>query len=114
MPVTRRRPTVARPVSLCRAGTTNISKETYAETGLPGRVKIGVPSSPITPNPWGLPGCIATSRKSTVPSSLSTSLTTSWVPLLTPPLVTTRSARASWSPRASVKAAGSSELARTR
>jgi hypothetical protein len=27
---------------LCSAGTTNISKETYAETGLPGSVKIGV------------------------------------------------------------------------
>ena len=45
-----------------------------------------------------------------MPSSLSTSLTTSWVPLLTPPLVTTRSARTSWSLSASAKASGSSEV----
>ena len=108
------RPPGSRPVSLCNAGTTNISKETYAETGLPGRVKIGVASSPTTPKPCGLPGCIATSRNSTVPSPLSTSLTTSWVPLLTPPLVTTRSARTSWSLSASANASGSSELATTR
>ena len=43
-----------------------------------------------------------------------TSLTTSWVPLLTPPLVTTTSARTSWSLSASVNASGSSELAGTR
>jgi hypothetical protein len=48
-----------------------------AETGLPGRVKIGVSSGPITPKPWGIPGCMATLVNSTVPSRLSVSLTTS-------------------------------------
>ena len=58
---------------------------------------IGVLSGPTVPKPWGLPGCIATRSKRTVPSRESTSLTTSYAPTLTPPLVSTRSARISWS-----------------
>ena len=48
------------PISVRIAGSTNISKEMYAETGLPGSVTIGTRSSPTRPNPCGLPGCIAT------------------------------------------------------
>ena len=55
-PVTSRRPAAARPISLCRAGTTNISKETYAETGLPGSVKIGVAVLADDPEPLRLAG----------------------------------------------------------
>ena len=65
------------PSILRITGRTKTSKETYALTGLPGSVKIGVESGPITPKPCGLPGCIATWSNSTVPSRLSTSLTTS-------------------------------------
>ena len=57
----------AGPSSVRSAGSTNISKETYDETGLPGSVKIGVSSSPTTPKPCGLPGCIATPPNQTVP-----------------------------------------------
>ena len=70
-------------------------------TGLPGSAKIGVLSGPMVPKPCGLPGCMATCSNRTVPSRDSTSLTTSYAPTLTPPLVTTRSARTSWSSIAS-------------
>ena len=63
------RPTVRKlPIIRRIAGSTNTSKEMYDETGLPGSVKIGVSSSPTVPKPCGLPGCIATSVNSTVPS----------------------------------------------
>ena len=58
-------------------GRTKTSKETYAETGLPGSVKIGVRSGPSVPWPWGIPGCIATLVNSTVPSRESTAFTVS-------------------------------------
>ena len=48
-----------------------------ALTGLPGSVNTGVWSSPRTPKPWGLPGCIATWSKDIVPTRESTSLTVS-------------------------------------
>ena len=54
---------VGRPAIRRSAGATNTSKETMALTGLPGSVKTGVSSSPRTPNPCGLPGCIATWSK---------------------------------------------------
>ena len=38
----------SRPISLRIAGSTNISKEMYDDTGLPGSVKIGVSSSPTS------------------------------------------------------------------
>ena len=59
------------------AGRTKTSNDTYALTGLPGSVKIGVASGPTVPKPCGMPGCIATLSNSTVPSRDSTSLTTS-------------------------------------
>ena len=40
------------------AGRTKFSNATKVETGLPGRPKNGLPS--ISPNPCGIPGCIAT------------------------------------------------------
>ena len=52
--------TASGPSACGCAGSTNTSKETYDDTGLPGSVKIGVPSSPTMPKPCGLPGCIAT------------------------------------------------------
>ena len=45
-----------RPVIVRSAGRTNTSKDTYADTGLPGSVKIGIASSPTMPKPCGLPG----------------------------------------------------------
>ena len=104
----------SRPIIRRIAGTTKTSKETYDDTGLPGSVKIGVASSPTTPKPCGLPGCMATSPNSTVPSSTRASFTTSYWPLLTPPLVTTRSARTSWSLSAWLNSSGSSETIPTR
>ena len=54
--------------------------------------------SATVPNPCGIPGCIATLRNSMVPSCRSAALTTSYSPpMLTPPVVIIRSARASWS-----------------
>ena len=67
----------SRPIIRRSAGSTNISKEMNDETGLPGSVKIGVSSSPTTPKPWGLPGCMATPPNHTVPGGVSASLTTS-------------------------------------
>ena len=64
------------PISLRIAGSTNTSKEMYADTGLPGSVTIGTRPSPTRPNPCGLPGCIATGPNQT-PSRRSASLTTS-------------------------------------
>src|SRR5690606_35952483 len=49
--------TLARPCSASSAGRTNASNDTNTLTGLPGRVKTGVPSTQ-RPKPWGLPGCI--------------------------------------------------------
>ena len=70
---------------------------------------IGVASGPTTPNPCGIPGCMATLRKVTVPSPWSTSLTTSFgPPMLTPPLVTSRSACGSWRSMISSSRRGSS------
>lgn len=69
-----------RPESSRRAGATKTSKETRALTGLPGSVKIGTRRSPSpqrVPKPWGLPGCIATWSKRTVPSCESAALTAS-------------------------------------
>ena len=86
-----------RPIILRIAGSTNSSKEMYDDTGLPGSVKIGVRSSPTWPKPCGLPGCIADRPEPHVPSGRSASLTTSKSPWETPPLVTTMSARTSWS-----------------
>ncbi len=62
-----RRPS-ALPCSAPRAGLTKSWNETNALTGLPGSVRIGVLFLPITPNPCGIPGCIATLRNLTVPS----------------------------------------------
>ena len=44
---------------------------------LPGSVKMGVSSGPSVPWPCGVPGCIATLVKSTVPSRESTDFTVS-------------------------------------
>jgi hypothetical protein len=77
-------------------------------------VKIGTLSGPMVPNPCGMPGCMATGSKETVPSCESTSLTTSYAPMLTPPLVTTRSARISWSSMVSSSVFGSSGTMPTR
>ena len=67
--------------------------DTYALTGLPGRVKIGVRSGPSMPKPCGIPGCMATLRNVIVPSLDRAALTTSCSPpMLTPPLVISRSA----------------------
>ena len=89
------------------AGRTKASNDTRLLTGLPGRQKIGT-LSPRCPKPCGLPGCIAMRENSTVPISLSASLTTSKAPMLTPPLVTRMSARSSWLSRASSSLAWSS------
>ena len=89
-------------------GRTNISNETKADTGLPGSVKIGVLSGPIVPKPCGIPGCIATRSNETVPMRPSASLTTSYAPTLTPPVVITRSARISWSSIVVMSVLGSS------
>ena len=56
----------ARPASRS-AGRTNTSNDTNELTGLPGSVKIGVPSAPTVPKPCGIPGCIATLSNRTVP-----------------------------------------------
>jgi hypothetical protein len=79
------------PESARRTGRTKTSNDTIELTGLPGSVKIGTPS--IVPKPCGIPGCIATLANRTVPSAVRTSLTVSYTPALTPPLVSTRSAR---------------------
>ena len=67
-----------------RAGRTNTSKHTWADTGSPGRQKIGVavpPSSPPTvPTPRMWPGHAATLSKRTVPREPSTSRTVSPLP----------------------------------
>src|SRR5919202_902995 len=94
------------PSTARRAGRTNTSNDTIELTGLPGSVKTGVP--PIVPNPCGMPGCIATLSKRTVPRAVSTSLTVSRVPALTPPLVSTRSADAAAASSAARTAPGSS------
>jgi len=67
-----------------------------ALTGFPGRVKSGVLSGPTRPKPCGIPGCMAILRNVTVPKSCSAALTTSCSPpMLTPPVVTSRSESAS-------------------
>ena len=66
-----------RPIILRSAGSTNSSKERYADTGLPGSVKIGTRACPTCPKPCGLPGCIATGPNQTVPSGRSAAFTTS-------------------------------------
>ncbi len=58
-------------------GRTNISNDTNAETGLPGKVKIGVLSGPTNPKPWGMPGCMATFSNATLPMRPRASFTTS-------------------------------------
>ena len=97
------------------AGSTNTSKEMYADTELPGSVTIGTssPGSPRRPNPCGLPGCIATGPNQT-PSRRSASFTTSKSPWETPPEVTTRSAPASVARSVSRNASGSSRTMPTR
>ena len=65
------------PISLRITGRTNASNETNALTGLPGSMIIGIRSSPISPKPCGLPGCMATWAKSHSPSSGITALTMS-------------------------------------
>ena len=47
-----------RPIIFISAGRMKVSKLTNTLTGLPGRPKYGLPST--SPNPWGIPGCIAT------------------------------------------------------
>ncbi len=79
------------PIIERRAGLTNTSNDTYADTGLPGNVNTGTPRCPSRPNPWGLPGCIATWWNATPSGPDSTCLTTSYAPMLTPPEVTTTS-----------------------
>ncbi len=115
--------TSARPMSARIAGRTNSSKETYEDTGLPGRASRGVWSGPTVPKPCGLPGCIASLRKSirppsgsssAVPTEDSASLTTSYAPTLTPPVVTSRSARISWSSMVERSVSASSATAPTR
>ena len=66
----RRRCTRAAPCSRSSAGRTNISNEAATAPGLPGRPNTGVPS-PIVPKACGLPGCIATRWKPTLPSGAS-------------------------------------------
>ena len=58
---------------------------------MPGRVMTGVRCAPSSPLPCGIPGRIATLTNSTPPSADSTSLTVSYTPIDTPPLVMTRS-----------------------
>ena len=63
-----RRRCASSPIALRRGGRTKISNDTCALTGLPGSVTIGtvVPVALVyRPLPWGMPGCIATLRKST-------------------------------------------------
>jgi hypothetical protein len=70
-------------------------------SGSAGAVKATVP------NPWGIPGCIATLRNAMVPSRCSAALTTSCSPpMLTPPVVIIRSARTSWSSMAGSTSSG--------
>ena len=98
--------TARRPVSWCSAGTTNISKETYAETGLPGRREDRRLVLADHAEALRLPGLHRDLDEPDGAQLASASLTTSWAPLLTPPLVTTRSARTSWSLSASRNARG--------
>src|SRR6478609_4144347 len=76
------------PSSPDRAGRRNISKDTRQLTGLPGNPRKGTPSN--SPIPWGPPGCMATCRNSAGWSAMAWR-TTSYAPLLTPPVVTIRS-----------------------
>src|SRR5690606_28208623 len=69
-------------------GATWTWKDTMTLTGLPGSAKTGT-RPPSTPNPWGLPGCIATVVNPI--RSANAALTTSFVPTLTPPDVTSMS-----------------------
>ena len=108
------RKTSWKPASSRSAGRTNTSNETYADTGLPGSANSGVSSGPIVPKPCGIPGCMATRVNSTVPLRPSTSLTVSKAPMLTPPVVTTTSARTSWSARTSTMTSASSRTGPTR
>ena len=81
--------TVWRNIFLCpcifrREGRTNCSKETIADTGLPGRPNNGTPS--MAPNASGLPGRMATCQKCmALPISPMTFLTKSKSPTETPP-----------------------------
>jgi hypothetical protein len=77
------------------AGSTNISKETYDETGLPGSVKIGCVVADHA-EALRLARLHRDPPNQTVPSC-ERLLDDVVVALLTPPLVTTRSARTSWS-----------------
>ena len=90
------------------AGRTKSRNETNALTGLPGRVKTGVPPKPIRPKPCGMPGCMATLRN-LMANEPSAALTTSCSPpMLTPPVVTSRSAETLSSSSAVTSATGSS------
>ena len=61
----------------------------------------------MVPNPCGIPGCMATFRNVIVPSCCSAALITSCSPpMLTPPVVTIRSARTSWSSMAGSTSSG--------
>ena len=111
---TRGRSTGVAPSIVRSAGRTKASKLTSALTGLPGRPKTGVESGPMVPKPCGIPGCIATLSNRTVPSRESTSFTTSYAPTLTPPLVTSTSARTSWSSSVAASWCGSSGTMPTR
>ncbi len=73
-PETTGRPGRGCPYDARRAGRTKTSNDTSALTGLPGRQTTAV--SPYLPEPWGMPGCMATLVNST-PRGPSASLTTS-------------------------------------
>src|SRR5690606_12726689 len=99
-----------------RAGRAMSSQLSSAETGLPGKASQGTrrPSTSRVPMPCGPPGCIERVGKArTAPGSSAAWRTTSTAPMLTPPLVTTRSASWAmiWSRRCARSAAGSSGTA---
>ena len=98
----RRRNGSGWPIIRRSAGRASTSKLTSELTGFPGRPNTGTPS--IVPKANGLAGLIATCIQRMLAMRPSTALTTSYSPMLTPPLVTIASAdtAASRSVRSSV------------
>ena len=88
------------------AGRANSSKLTIEETGLPGRPNTG--TSPTSPKANGLAGLIAICIQRMSPMRSSTTFTKSNDPMLTPPLVSTASQRATPSRSAASMRASSS------
>ena len=85
---------------------TNTSKETYARPGCPAGRRAASRRGRSCRSPAACPAASRPCRTARCPAGDSTSLTTSYAPTLTPPVVTTRSARTSWSSMASHQARG--------